>query len=147
MFTWHMMCTTHKLKADMVNKIVIKIFIWDIEMSHQHLYLKNQIKQKLIIWIKKKTNLIYFGLKITTLISDPPGHHPNSVLWYKATKFVLPHCLYESPGRQRTWARFRWEQKQQRQIGLSLRQKNSTATHLFSCYFDMYFSFEKSVLD
>ena len=26
-------------------------------------------------------------------------------------------------------------------------KKNFTAAHLFSCYFDMYFSFEKSVLD
>ena len=27
------------------------------------------------------------------------------------------------------------------------KQKNSTATHLFSFYFDMFFSFEKRVLD
>jgi len=27
------------------------------------------------------------------------------------------------------------------------KQKNSTATHLFSCYFDTFLSFEKRVLD
>ena len=91
MFTWHMMCTTHTLKADMVNKIVIKIFIWEIEMSHQHLYLKNQIKQKLIIWIKKKKQILFsLGWKLQLLFLT---HQATTLTQFSDIKQQNLFCL------------------------------------------------------